>query len=122
MVSDDCERLAAMGAPSTALATALAQEIGMPLLLSVDEAPGGFGGELAAGTRVTLVEDVVFTGGRALAGISALRTVGVEPVEVLCLLDRQSGAAQRLAGVGVPLRPLFTEAELLEQPGQAATS
>jgi len=117
IVSDDCERLAVNGAPATALGTALAQETGMPLLLSDDEQPGTFGGELFAGTRVALVEDVVFTGRRALAGIAALRSVGAEPLEVLCLLDRQSGAAQLLAGEGVSLRPLFTEAELLDQPG-----
>ena len=121
MVSEDCERLAATGAPSTALATALAQEMGMALLLSDDEEAGRFGGELSAGTRVTLVEDIVFTGGRAVADVSALRATGANPVEVVCLLDRQSGAAQRLAAEGVPLRALFTEAELLEQPGQAST-
>ncbi len=119
MVSDECERLAATGAPSTALATALAQELGMALLLSDDEEPGRFGGELSAGTRVTLVEDVVFTGGRAVDDLTALRAMGAEPVEVVCLLDRQFGAAQHLATAGVPLRALFTEADLLEHPGQA---
>jgi orotate phosphoribosyltransferase len=67
---------------------------------------------------VTLVEDVVFTGATALAATRALRAAGAEPLDVLCLLDRQSGGAQLLAGDGVPLRALFTELELLEQPGQ----
>lgn len=119
MVSEDCERLAVTGVPSTALGTALAQETGVALLLSDGEQPVTFGGELFAGTRVTLVEDVVFTGRRALAGARALRGAGAEVLDVLCLLDRQSGAAQVLAGEGLPLRTLFTETELLEQPGQA---
>jgi len=118
MVAEDCERLAVTGVPATALATALAQETGIALLLADDGRTETFGGELSAGTRVTLVEDVVFTGATALAGTRALRTVGAEPIDVLCLLDRQSGAAQLLASDGVPLRALFTEAELLEQPGQ----
>jgi orotate phosphoribosyltransferase len=118
-VSDECERLAATGAPSTALATALAQETGLSLLLAGDRGAGVFGGELSAGTRVTLVEDVVFTGRTALEGTRSLRSAGAEPLEVVCLLDRQSGGAQLLAGDGAPLRALFTEAELLEQPGQA---
>jgi orotate phosphoribosyltransferase len=118
MVSDDCERLAVTGVPATALGTALAQETGLSLLLSEDERPDTFGGELFAGTRVTLVEDVVFTGQRALGGAHALRKAGAELLDVLCLLDRQSGAAQLLAGDGLPLRALFTETELLEQPGQ----
>jgi orotate phosphoribosyltransferase len=118
MVSEDCERLAVTGVPSTALATALAQETGLALLLSDDDRPGMFGGELFAGTRVTLIEDVVFTGRRALGGARALREAGAEVLDVLCLLDRQSRAAQLLAGDGVPLRALFTETELLENPGQ----
>jgi orotate phosphoribosyltransferase len=118
MVSEDCERLAVTGVPSAALGTALAQEAGLALLLADDEHPGKFGGELFAGTRVTLVEDVVFTGRRALTGARALRDAGAEPLDVLCLLDRQSGAAQLLAADGLPLRALFTETELLEQPGQ----
>jgi len=118
VVSEDCERLAVTGVPATALATALAQETGIPLLLSDDGRPEAFGGEVSAGTRVTLVEDVVFTGATALAGARAIRSAGAEPIDVLCLLDRQSGAAQLLASDGLPLRALFTEAELLEQPGQ----
>jgi orotate phosphoribosyltransferase len=119
MVGEDCERLAVTGVPSTALGTALAQETGLALLMSDDAQPDTFGGELFAGTRVTLVEDVVFTGRRALGGARALRTAGAELLDVLCLLDRQSGAAQLLAHDGIPLRALFTEAELLQQPGQA---
>jgi orotate phosphoribosyltransferase len=118
MVSEDCERLAVTGVASTALGTALAQQTGLALLLSDDDRPGRFGGELFAGTRVTLVEDVVFTGRRALSGASALREAGAELLDVLCLLDRQSGAAQLLASDGLALRALFTETELLEQPGQ----
>ena len=119
MVSEDCERLAVIGVPATALGTAVAQETGLAMLLADDERPGTFGGELSAGTRVTLMEDVVFTGSTALAGARALRAAGLEPLEVLCLLDRQWGAAQLLAREGVPLRALFTEVELREQPGQA---
>jgi orotate phosphoribosyltransferase len=118
MVSDDCERLAVTSIPSAALATALAQETGLALLLADDTRPGSFGGDLSAGARVTLVEDVVFTGETALQGTRALRAAGAHTLGVLCLLDRQSGAAQLLAGEGVSMRALFTEAELLEQPGQ----
>jgi orotate phosphoribosyltransferase len=119
IVAEECERLAVTGIPATALGTALAQETGLALLLSEDERADTFGGELFAGTRVTLVEDVVFTGHRALDGARALRKAGAELLDVLCLLDRQAGAAQLLAREGLPLRALFTEIELLEQPGQA---
>jgi orotate phosphoribosyltransferase len=118
LLSDDCERLAATSLPCATLATALAQEVGLPLLLGADTHVALFGGELSAGTRVTLVEDVAYTGRTALAGVQALRSAGAEPIDVVCLLDRQSGAAQLLAAEGVPLRALFTETELLEQPGQ----
>jgi orotate phosphoribosyltransferase len=118
MVADESERLAVTSVASAALGTALAQETGMALLLATDREPRTFGGELSAGTHVTLVEDVVDTGRTAQAGTRALRQAGVEPLDVLCLLDRQAGAAQLLAADGLPLRALFTEAELLDQPGQ----
>jgi len=118
LVAEDCERLAVTGVPSATLATALAQETGLTLLLGRERQAGAFGGELSAGTRATLVEDVVFSGQTALAGARALREAGAEPLEVVALLDRQSGAAQLLASEGLPLRALFTEAQLLEQPGR----
>jgi orotate phosphoribosyltransferase len=71
-----------------------------------------FGGEPFAHVKTILVEDVVGTGGRALHGARMLAAAGAEVLGVVALLDRQRGAAQRLAGDGFNLRALFTERDL----------
>ena len=118
MVAEDCDRLAVNGVAAATLGVALAQETGMPLLLAADDRPGTFAGELFAGSNVLLIEDVVFTGQRAAGGATALRAAGAQVQGVLCLLDREAGAAQLLAAEGVALRALFTETELLRHAGR----
>jgi len=111
----DCERIAVTGIASSALGAALSQETGVPLLLGLDEEEGNvhFGGETFSRIRTVLLEDVVFTGRRALSGARALADHGATVATVLCLLDREAGGARRLAAAGYPLRSLFTEAQLL---------
>jgi orotate phosphoribosyltransferase len=114
LVGQDCERLATTGVAASTLGTALSQETGIPLLLGRDAEDGiTFEGEIFSGVKALLLEDVVFTGARASRGVRALRGSGAEVMEVLCLLDRQSGGAQRLAEERVNLRALYTETDLL---------
>lgn len=72
------------------------------------------GPELPAGARVAIVDDVATSGNSLL---TAIRRVQEETdwqiVQVLCLVDRQEGAAEALAAAGFTLRSLFTAAELL---------
>src|SRR5439155_4968622 len=93
LLPDECERLAVTGVVSASLGAALSQETGVPLLLAHDRGDGQltFGGESFLQIRTVLVEDVVFTGGRALAGARALTAQGAGVLAVLCLLDRQAG-------------------------------
>ncbi|MDO8210159.1 hypothetical protein [Conexibacter sp. CPCC 206217] len=111
-----CERLAVTSVPSAALGAALAQATGVPLLLGStrDDGTIAFEGEAYPGMRTVLLEDVVCTGGWAARGAAALREQGAELSAVVALLDRDAGAATRLADAGVPLRALFGERELLE--------
>jgi len=46
-------------------------------------------GKVTAGDRVTVVDDVVTTGGSTIQAISACRQAGLEVVGVLALVDRQ---------------------------------
>jgi orotate phosphoribosyltransferase len=111
----DCERLAVTGVGPATLGTALSQQTGVPLLLGQVDAEGrvSFDGEAYAGVATVLLEDVVFTGQRALAGLEALRRERARVLGVVCLLDRERGAARVLADAGASLRALFTEGELL---------
>ena len=115
LLPPDCERIAVQGIASAVLGGALSQETGVPLLLGLDDPAEGprFGGETFSRINVVLLEDVVFTGARALAGAQALTSQGATVLAVLCLLDRQHGASRRLSEAGYALRSLFTEAQLL---------
>jgi orotate phosphoribosyltransferase len=115
MVPSDAERLAAVGVAAATLATALSQHTGIPLLLGRQRSGGEiqFDGEHYSDVKCLLVEDVVFTGVQAQRGSEALLGMGAIVLGIICLLDRENGAPQRLADPGVSLRPLFLESELL---------
>jgi orotate phosphoribosyltransferase len=115
MVPADTERLAVVGVAAATLATALSQHTGIPLLLGRQRSDGEvqFDGEHYSDVKCLLVEDVVFTGGQAQRGVEGLLAMGATVLGIVCLLDRENGAAQRLADAGVWLRPLFLESQLL---------
>jgi orotate phosphoribosyltransferase len=69
------------------------------------------GGELA-GRRVVLVEDVVTSGGAVLEAARVLRAEGAVVTDVVCVIDRQEGGRDNLAGIGLELHPLLTRADL----------
>ena len=64
------------------------------------------------GVRLTVVEDVVTTGGQVLASCANLRERGAEITHALCVIDREAGGEQAFAEVGVELRALFRMSEL----------
>ncbi|MFQ5701088.1 MAG: orotate phosphoribosyltransferase, partial [Acidobacteriota bacterium] len=53
-------------------------------------------GDLERGDRVVVVDDVVTTAGSTLRAIRAVEQVGCRVVAVVCLVDRQEGARERL--------------------------
>jgi orotate phosphoribosyltransferase len=70
-------------------------------------------GPLVAGSDVVLVEDVVTTGGSALAALAAVREAGAQVLGVLAVVERDEEGRRRLADAGVALRTLITAEELL---------
>ncbi|MBS1862691.1 MAG: hypothetical protein JSS68_13360 [Actinobacteria bacterium] len=115
LLPTDAERLAVVDVAAATLGTALSQHTGIPLLLGRREADGAirFDGEYYPQIRCVLVEDVVFTGGQAHGGATALLALGADLLGIVCLLDRENGAGRRLAEAGVSIRALFLESELL---------
>lgn len=76
---------------------------------------GGFlaGGELVPpGTRVCIVEDTSTTGGSMAKAIERAREAGLEVVQALTVVDRQEGAAEHIASLGLTLEALVTRADL----------
>ena len=55
------------------------------------------GPALEPGEKVVMVEDVITTGGSVLKAIRAVETLGAKVIRVICLVDRNEGAAEMLA-------------------------
>jgi orotate phosphoribosyltransferase len=105
-----------LGAVPLAAAASLAS--GLPFLIVRKEAKGyGTGNRLEGvyekGECVCLVEDVVTSGGAAVAAVDALRAAGLTCGTAVCVVDRDEGGSDALARVAVRLRPLFRASELL---------
>src|SRR5207237_9967366 len=100
------------------LVTAVSLATGLPTLIVRTEKLKNYGtarqieGTLAAGERVLLVEDVVTTGGAALAAVDVLREAGAEVVGALAVVDREEGGAAAFAQRQVAFDALFTKSAL----------
>ncbi|TMC13151.1 MAG: hypothetical protein E6J29_07275 [Chloroflexi bacterium] len=70
-------------------------------------------GGLAVGEKVCLVEDVLTTGGAALAAAERVRAAGGVIVGLVGVLDREEGAAESLARAGIPFHPLLKRADVI---------
>jgi orotate phosphoribosyltransferase len=69
----------------------------------------------APGSRITVLEDVVTTGGSALKAVNQLREAGYVVEQVVAIVDRQEGGAEAMQAAGLGLRSLF----LLEEVSAA---
>ena len=121
----DAQRLAGPELGAVALAAAASLASGLPFLIVRKEAKeygtaNRLEGVFDEGERVCLVEDVVTSGGAAIAAIEALRETGLEVETAVCVVDREEGGADALAGVGVRLEALFRPSELLQLSKSAA--
>jgi orotate phosphoribosyltransferase len=65
-----------------------------------------------AGRRVVAVEDTSTTGGSALTAVAALREAGAEVLAVAVIVDRDTGAKERVEAEGLPYRYVFGRVEL----------
>ncbi len=66
------------------------------------------GPELPKGTKVTVLEDVVTTGGSAIKAAEKLRDAGYEVNRVVAIVDRLDGGAEAMKEAGLELRSLFS--------------
>ena len=63
-------------------------------------------GQVHAGDRVVVIDDVLTTGGSVVQAIRAVEAAGATVLRVVCICDRLQGAREALAGYD--FRPLFT--------------
>ena len=111
------QRLAAPELGAVALGAGLSLELGLPFLI-VRKAAKDYGtakaieGSFVPGERVAVVEDIVTSGGAALAAVDGLRQRGLVVEDLYCVVDREEGGREAAAAHGVTVRPLFTSSEL----------
>ncbi len=114
-VSPDVERLAATEGGGVALAAAVSLATGLSFVIIRRSAEAGappVRGELHAGERVVLVEDVVSLGNQALTSIARLTELGATVTGVIAVIDREAGGRTALESAGHHYAPLFTLSEL----------
>jgi orotate phosphoribosyltransferase len=117
LVPAGTQRLAAPELGAVLLGAAVSLELDLPLVLVRKQAKGhGTGraieGVLQPGERVTVIEDVLTTGGEAIRAIEKVRAAGAIVIALVAVLDREEGAAVELHRVGVPFTPLFRVSDL----------
>jgi orotate phosphoribosyltransferase len=71
-------------------------------------------GDLQAGDRVVIVDDVITTGGSTIRAIEAAREEGLEVLKAVVLVDREEGGREEIVKYISSVEALFTKTELLE--------
>ncbi len=110
--------LAGVALGAVPLVAVTADRLGRPYVIARKQAKEyGTGnrieGRLDEGETVVVLEDIATTGQSAVDAVEALREAGAVVDRVLVVVDREEGAAARLADHGVELESLLTASELL---------
>jgi orotate phosphoribosyltransferase len=117
LVPEGTELLGGLELGGIPIVTAIAARTGLPALFVRKKAKEYGTCKLAegpdvAGRRVTLVEDVITTGGAVRDAARALREAGATVEVVVCAIDRSPEGQDPLADVGLEVRPALTKAQL----------
>jgi orotate phosphoribosyltransferase len=113
----DTELLGGLELGGVPIATMVSSLTGTPALFVRKKAKEYGTCKLAEGTdvqgrRVTLVEDVITTGGAVRDATNALREAGAIVEVVVCAIDRSPAGQNPLADVGLEVRPVLTKQQL----------
>jgi orotate phosphoribosyltransferase len=125
LVPPDTELLGGLELGGVPLATMLSARTGIPALFVRKKAKQYGTCKLAEGPpvdgrRVTLVEDVITTGGAVRDAASALRDAGAVVDVVICAIDRSPPGGRPLTGAGLEVRAVLTKADLDRAREQAS--
>jgi orotate phosphoribosyltransferase len=111
------EVLAGLELGGVPIATAISLRTGIPAAFVRKEAKAYGTARLAegaeiAGRRVTVIEDVITTGGQVVISTTELRALGAIVNHVVCVIDRSPDHGAALADAGLTMTSLLTRADL----------
>lgn len=111
------EVLAGLEMGGIPIATALSLHTGLPAAFVRKEAKQYGTARLAEGSdvvgkRVTVVEDVITTGGQVVISANDLRALGAIVEHVVCVIDRSPDQGAALTAEGLAMHALLTRAQL----------
>jgi orotate phosphoribosyltransferase len=117
LLPDDTELLGGLELGGIPIATMVSARTSLPALFVRKQAKEYGTAKLAegpdvAGRRVTIIEDVITTGGAVRDATTALRALGAVVEVVVCAIDRSPEGEDPLADVGLEVRSVLTRAEL----------
>ncbi len=113
----DTDLLGGLELGGVPIATIVSAKTGIPALF-VRKAAKTYGtcklaeGPDVAGKRVTLIEDVITTGGAVRDATRALREAGAIVETVVCAIDRSPAGGNPLGDVALVVRAVLTKADL----------
>ncbi|MBR6203646.1 MAG: orotate phosphoribosyltransferase [Candidatus Methanomethylophilaceae archaeon] len=112
------DRIAGVVLGSVPLAAALSLATGVPyVMIRKEKKDHGTGklieGDLEAGDKVLVVEDVITTAGSSIKAIETLRASGAVVTDVISVIDREGGGRENLEDAGVAFHPLVKASDLV---------
>ena len=116
LLPSDTARVAGLELGGIPIATMVSSLTGIPTLF-VRKQPKAYGtcrvaeGGEVAGAKVTLIEDVITTGGAVRDAVTALRAQGATVDVVVCAINR-GAEEQPLEDVAIEVRPVLTRGDL----------
>jgi uridine monophosphate synthetase len=112
-------RLAAIPYAALPIGTAVALDLGLPLIYPRKEAKGHglarqIEGAFQPGDRAVVLDDLITTGGSKLAAIEPLQAAGLQVQDVVVLIDREQGGLEELEAAGYRLHAVLGLHEMLD--------
>ena len=118
--TDKYDLLAGMELGAVPLVVAVSLETGIPyVIIRKEKREHGTGKQIEGrdvkGKKVLVIEDVATSGGSILKTIEILRESQAKVDKVLVVVDRESGAREKLQNLDVAFVPLISVSEILKK-------
>ena len=119
LIPEGTEMLAGLEMGGIPVVTMLSHYCGIPCLFVRKTAKTHGTNKLAegpdfAGKRITVIEDVVSSGGQIVLSTNDLRDEGAIVADAICVIDRQSGGKKALMEQNIRLHSLLAMQDLVE--------